>query len=150
VKSATHKRFGAFAANQRFTRSGAGVAAGLGTVVHRVLPRTALVSARTVAGTVIVGSGLSAVDTEHSNVCYYSGVVWTSRLGHIYHVRTPPIIEPLLDPIPGPGPEPPLFIQPDDDWGESSIWDDTPPETDTEPSPRPPPAIDPDNEPPPF
>jgi hypothetical protein len=74
---------------------------------------------------------------------------WTSRMGHIYHVRTPPIIEPLLDPIPRPGPAPPPFIRPDDDWAESGIWEDTP-EADTKQSPQPPPASDPDEETPPF
>ncbi|MGH3778210.1 MAG: DUF222 domain-containing protein [Pseudonocardiaceae bacterium] len=76
---------------------------------------------------------------------------WTSRLGHVYPVRPPPIIEPLPDPIPRNGPTPPLFVQPDGDWDESSIWDDTPLEVDTTPSPRPPPEPEAcDETPPPF
>ncbi len=75
---------------------------------------------------------------------------WTSRLGHTYQVRPPPIIEPLPDPIPGYRP-PPLPARPDDEWDESSIWDDTPPEADTKPWPRPPPQPNPHDEtPPPF
>ena len=75
---------------------------------------------------------------------------WTSRLGHIYHVRTPPIIEPLPDPIPGYQP-PPLPAQPDNDWDESDIWHSGPPEAGTGHSPRPPPQPDAHNEtPPPF
>ncbi len=75
---------------------------------------------------------------------------WTSRLGHLYQVRTPPIIEPLPDPIPGYRPSP-LPARPDDDWDESGIWDDGPPEAGTGPSPRPPPKPDAHDEtPPPF
>lgn len=41
VKSATYKRFGISARNRRLMRSGARFAFGSGTVVRRVLPRTA-------------------------------------------------------------------------------------------------------------
>ncbi|PZS40178.1 MAG: hypothetical protein DLM62_04255 [Pseudonocardiales bacterium] len=75
---------------------------------------------------------------------------WTSRLGHVYHVPMRPIIESLPDPIPREGPVAPLYIRPNDDWEESSIWDDTRPDTDTKPSPRPPPQSDSHDDPPPF
>ncbi len=83
-------------------------------------------------------------------MCYLPRLVWTSRLGHTYHVRPPPIIEPLPDPITGYGSGPPLLVPPDDDWDESIIWDDTSPKADTKPLPRPPPQPDPHEDPPPF
>jgi hypothetical protein len=67
------------------------------------------------------------------SVCHRSGVVWTSRLGHVYHVRTRPIIESLPDPIPCYLPPAPPLVQPDDDGDESSIWDDTPPQPTSRP-----------------
>ncbi|MGH3913506.1 MAG: DUF222 domain-containing protein [Pseudonocardiaceae bacterium] len=75
---------------------------------------------------------------------------WTSRLGHTYYVRTPPIIEPLPDPLPRHQSAPPLYTPPDDDWNDSPIWDERSPKTDTKPPPRPPPDPDPDDDPPPF
>ncbi len=78
---------------------------------------------------------------------------WTSRLGHTYDVCTPPIIEPLPDPIPrrGPAPPPPPPLVPaDEHWDESNIWDNTPPKTHTKPTPRPPPQPDSHDDPPPF
>jgi len=50
---------------------------------------------------------------------------WRSRLGHVYHLRPFPIIEPLPDPLLRDRPAPPLFIRPDGDWETSCIWDDT-------------------------
>ncbi|MGH3814319.1 MAG: DUF222 domain-containing protein [Pseudonocardiaceae bacterium] len=81
---------------------------------------------------------------------------WTSRLGHTYSVRPPPIIEPLPDPLPGTGPVPPLPARSDEDWQHSTIWDDSSgrdtsaPDARTEPSPRPPPVVDPHDDVPPF
>jgi hypothetical protein len=75
---------------------------------------------------------------------------WTSRLGHTYQVRPPPIIEALPDPIPGYEPLPPLPARPDDDWADSTIWDDTPSATQPTPPPRPAPQPDTHDEPPPF
>ena len=63
----------------------------------------------------VLGPSLSGVGTDHPNVCYYSGIVWTSRLGHTYLLRPSLIIEPLPDLIPRHGPAPPLVIRPDDD-----------------------------------
>ncbi len=63
---------------------------------------------------------------------------WTSRLSHIYQLRTRPIIEPLPDHLPWHGPAAPPLVRSDDGWDKSTIWDDTPPKTDTKPSPRPP------------
>lgn len=73
---------------------------------------------------------------------------WTSRLGHTYQVRPPPIIEPLLDPIARDRPPYPLMIAPDDGWEDTEIWEDPPPEPDPEPGP--PPATDPRADIPPF
>jgi hypothetical protein len=81
---------------------------------------------------------------------------WTSRLGHLYPVRPPPIIEPLPNPMPGYRPAAPLLARPDDEWDESSIWDesriggDTPPEADTNPSPKLPPTVTVRDDSPPF
>lgn len=61
--------------------------------------------------------------------------VWTSRLGHTYPVRPPPIIEPLPEPAPR-GPLPVVWVRPDRGWEDSSIGPD-PPEP---PRPEPPPA----------
>jgi len=61
---------------------------------------------------------------------------WISRLGHLYPLHTRPIIEPLPDPIPRPGPAAPLVNRPDGDWEKSTIWEDTPP-ADTKPPPEP-------------
>jgi hypothetical protein len=62
---------------------------------------------------------------------------WRSRLGHSYLLHPSPIIEPLPDPIPRDGPAPPLVVPPDQDWDASRIWDDTPPDADTQPPPAP-------------
>ncbi|MBV9011413.1 MAG: HNH endonuclease [Pseudonocardiales bacterium] len=75
---------------------------------------------------------------------------WISRLGHVYPLHTRPIIEPLPDPIPRPGPAAPLFVRPDGDWEKSTIWDDTPPEADTKPPPESPPEPELHDDPPPF
>ena len=75
---------------------------------------------------------------------------WTSRLGHAYHRDTPPIIEPLPEPLTPREPAAPSLVQPDDDWDDSSIWDDTPSAADTTPPPRPPPQPDLQDDPPPF
>jgi Domain of unknown function (DUF222) len=75
---------------------------------------------------------------------------WTSRLGHVYQLRTRPIIEPLPTPLPRRGPAAPPFIRPDNDWKNSVIWDDTPPAAGTKSSPRPPPKLDSHDDPPPF
>lgn len=72
---------------------------------------------------------------------------WTSRLGHVYQVRPPPIIESLPDPIPREGPAPPPLVPLDDDL---AIWEDSPPEGDTAPPPQPSPSPDPNEDPPPF
>lgn len=71
---------------------------------------------------------------------------WTSRLGHTYTVRPPPIIEPLPDPLPRDGPYYPIWIEPDDGWEDSTILEDAPPE----PEPKPVPVHDLDADPPPF
>ncbi|MGH8575218.1 MAG: hypothetical protein ACREX8_22005 [Gammaproteobacteria bacterium] len=64
-------------------------------------------------------------------MCYYSGVVWISRLGHTYQHHPPTIIEPLPDSIPL------------NEGGEDTeIWDDLPPEADPEPDPPPEPSTD--------
>jgi hypothetical protein len=60
-------------------------------------------------------------------MCYHPGIVWTSRLGHIYHRYPPPVIELLLDPIPRDQPQYPLMIPRDDGWEDTHIWDDPPP-----------------------
>jgi hypothetical protein len=75
---------------------------------------------------------------------------WTSRLGHAYHLPARPIIEPLPHPLPQREPAAPPLVQPDDDWDDSSIWDDTPSAADTTLSPRPPPQPNPHDDPPPF
>ncbi|HEY2763094.1 MAG TPA: DUF222 domain-containing protein [Pseudonocardiaceae bacterium] len=75
---------------------------------------------------------------------------WISRLGHAYQVRTPPIIEPLPDPMPGHPPTAPPFIRPENNWAESNIWDDIPPEPNTKPPPGPSPEPDSGPDPPPF
>lgn len=73
---------------------------------------------------------------------------WTSRLGHSYTVRPPPIIEPLPDPLPSTEPGYPIWIPPDHDWQNSTVLQPPPPEPELPPSP--PPAADPDDDPPPF
>ncbi len=73
---------------------------------------------------------------------------WTSRLGHSYQHRPPAIIETLPDPIPGDQPHYPLTIPTDDDWENTEIWEDIPPEPDPEPDP--PPEPDPSADLPPF
>ncbi|MGH3906919.1 MAG: HNH endonuclease signature motif containing protein [Pseudonocardiaceae bacterium] len=76
---------------------------------------------------------------------------WTSRLGHSYPLRPPPIIEPLPDPLPPHGPAPPMPAPSEDDrWHESGIWDNAPPQAATKPAPRPPPEPDSQDDPPPF
>jgi len=69
------------------------------------------------------------------SVCHQNGVVWTSLLGHTYHLPARPIIEPLPDPFPLREPATPPVIQHDDDWDNSSIWDGTSSATDTTLSP---------------
>jgi hypothetical protein len=71
---------------------------------------------------------------------------WRSRLGHVYHLRPSPIIEPLPDPLLQDQPAPPQVIRSDGVWEKSTIWDHTPPEADT----KPPPAPEPQDDPPPF
>lgn len=89
--------------------------------------------------------GLSDVGTD-PNVCYYPEVVWISRLGHSYHRPSPPIFEPLLDPLRCDQPLMPLLIPVDSDWEESEIWDASEPR----PEPRPPPKRDSSDDIPPF
>ncbi|MGH3534610.1 MAG: DUF222 domain-containing protein [Pseudonocardiaceae bacterium] len=71
---------------------------------------------------------------------------WTSRLGHSYQRRPPPILEPLPDPLDRGRPPFPLLIPTDAGWEDSEIWAKPPPE------PQPPPEAQPgvDQEPPPF
>ena len=64
-------------------------------------------------------------------------LVWTSRLGHIYHHQPPAIIQPLPDPIPRDQPPYPLTIPPDDGWENSQVWEEPPPAPDPEPDPPP-------------
>jgi hypothetical protein len=78
--------------------------------------------------------GLSGEEAAPPNVCYYPGVVWTSRLGHTYLVHPPPITEPLPDPITRTEPAPPLLVSFDADL---AIWEDNPPERNTEPPAQP-------------
>lgn len=73
---------------------------------------------------------------------------WTSRLGHRYQRRPPPIIEPLPDPIIGGRPLIPLQIPVDTEWANSEIGEQSPPEP--EPDPPPPPVLDPSDDIPPF
>lgn len=95
---------------------------------------------------VIMGPDCSGVGTDRPNVCYYWGVVWTSRLGHTYHHRPPAIIELLPDPIARDQPPYPLTIPPDDGWEDSQVWEDPP----REPDPEPDPPHDPRDDIPPF
>ena len=104
-------------------------------------------SARTsVAGFGAHWSGLTGVGTDYPNVCYHPGLVWTSLLGHSYQRRSPPILEPLPDPLGRGRPPFPLLIPRDAGWEDSEIWAKPPPE------PQPPPQAQPDvdQEPPPF
>ncbi len=71
---------------------------------------------------------------------------WTSPLGHTYHRRPPPILEPLPDPIPRDQPPYPLLIPAEADWEDSEIWEQPPPE----PEPEPPPEPDSSDDIPPF
>jgi hypothetical protein len=80
------------------------------------------------------------------NVCHFSRLVWTSRLGHTYHRRPPAIIEPLPDPIPRDQPPYPFTLLPDDGWEDSQIWEEPPPD----PDPDPPPELNPHGDVPPF
>ncbi len=102
------------------------------------------------------GWGLRAIDTDT--------VEWTSRLGHTYLVKTPPVIdEDLPDPEPDPagGTGAPEFDDHGDDgedWQNSRCWYQPPPKTpnrrwvevndDPPPRPKPPPEVYPDE--PPF
>jgi Domain of unknown function (DUF222) len=63
---------------------------------------------------------------------------WTSRLGHVYHRRPPPILDPLPDPIPRDRPPYPLMIPLDDGWEDTEIWEDPPPQPEPDPEPDPP------------
>lgn len=76
--------------------------------------------------------------------------VWTSRLGHSYTVRPPPIIGPLPDPLPRDGPYYPIWVRPDEGWEDSTILEDAQPEPDPAPDPEPVPVHDIDDDPPPF
>ncbi len=73
---------------------------------------------------------------------------WTSRLGHHYQRRPPPILEALPDPIIGDQPLIPLWIPVDTDWEDSEIWEQSHPE----PAPESPPPLlpDPSDDIPPF
>ncbi|MGH3798694.1 MAG: DUF222 domain-containing protein [Pseudonocardiaceae bacterium] len=71
---------------------------------------------------------------------------WISRLGHSYHRRPPPILEPLPDPISRDRPPYPLRIPLDDGWEDTEIWEDPPPA----PEPDLPPEPDPGADIPPF
>jgi hypothetical protein len=54
------------------------------------------------------------------------GVSWTSRLGHSYQRRPPPILEPLPDPLGRGRPPFPLLIPTDAGWEDSEIWEKPP------------------------
>lgn len=71
---------------------------------------------------------------------------WTSRLGHSYQRRPPPILEPLPDPLGRGRPPFPLLIPTDAGWEDSEIWEKPPSER------QPPPAaqLDVNQDPPPF
>jgi hypothetical protein len=93
------------------------------------------------------GRNLSAMGTDHPNVCYHARFVWISRLGHSYHRPLPPILEPLPTPrAAGQPPNPPL-VPADPDWENSQIWEQ-PPKSEAEPEPEPEP--DSGKDPPPF
>ncbi len=67
---------------------------------------------------------------------------WTSRLGHSYHRRPPPILEPLPDPIPRDRPSYPLMVPVDDGWADTGIWEEPPPDPEPDPPPEPHPSAD--------
>ena len=71
---------------------------------------------------------------------------WTSRLGHHYHRRPPPILEPLPGPIPRDQPPIPLLVPVDADWEASEIWVRPPPGL--APRPQPPESVTSDDLPP--
>ncbi|MGH3685346.1 MAG: hypothetical protein ACRDRU_29450 [Pseudonocardiaceae bacterium] len=102
-----------------------------------------LVKLRDGAGDLHLGPGLSGVGTGHPNVCHYSGIVWTSRLGHIYHRPLLPILEPLPDPLVTDQSLIPLLVPVDTDWEHSQIWEQPP-------EPEPPPELDSHEDTPPF
>jgi hypothetical protein len=54
------------------------------------------------------GRNLSAMGTDHPNVCYHTRFVWTSPLGQTYRTRGEPITPDLPQPLPrDPDPHPP-------------------------------------------
>jgi hypothetical protein len=51
-----------------------------------------------------------------NRVCHVHTIVWTSRLGHSYQRRPPPILEPLPDPLGRGQPPFPLLIPAEAGW----------------------------------